>query len=133
MSVQSVQLRINCMNPPTNGEFGLQSKPRDIEPGERLADGSLMFAFELKVKQHDNGKPNFTGPYAHGTVQERFVYLTLVGERRIKVHLKTISWDQVEAVLSSAGAYLEVSVDGQGAASVPLLGDGWVVQEGVTE
>lgn len=115
----TISLRIICHNAP-RGAFGLQNKNRDIINGVALDDGRLAFDFELTVKQKDNGQPNFTGQYAHGTVKERFVYLTTkvqVGVdtweivRRSKVHLKTITWEQVEAVLANPSAYFEAEVD----------------------
>lgn len=44
--------------------------------------------------------------------------------KRIKIHLKTITWEQVEAVLETSHQVLAVSVDGRGSASVPLLVSG---------
>jgi hypothetical protein len=136
MANKSLALRVICVDPPT-GLFGLQAKNGEIVEGERLADGHLRFTVELPVRPTDVGTPNFTGPLAHGSVQERFLYLTqkeLDGStwriiKRIKVHLRSITWEQVEAVLTDSTAVLAASVDGQGAASVPLLGDGWTVQK----
>jgi hypothetical protein len=116
----------------------LQDKDVNLVAGERLADGRLRFVCELQVKQAENGQPNFTGPFAHGTAQERFLYLTLKrlqnGEwkivKRIKVHLKSITADQVASAQAAPGAALVAVVDGRGAASVPLLGAGWTVQNG---
>lgn len=137
MSVSTIQLRVICVNPPA-GIFGLQDKNRDVVKGEPFSDTAIYFDFELNIKQADNGQPNFTGQFAHGSVKERFVYLTLKSQisedethivKRIKVHLKSIQWEQVEAVLNSPDHYLEVQVDGRGAASVPLLGEGWILKD----
>ncbi len=144
MPTDTVTIHIICENPPTalaefdGVEFGLQNKKQEIIVGETLGDGQLRFVCEMKVKQTDTGQPNFTGPLAQGTVKERFIYLSYrtlrEGNwhwvRRIKVHLKTISWEQVKAAQSSPGAFLVAAVDGRGSASVPLLGDGWTVQVG---
>ena len=136
MATDTVTIHLYCENPPgQSAEFGLQNKKQDIIVGEKLPDGRLRFSCELKVKPTDAGQPNFTGPFAHGTVQERFLYLSYRvmqnGEwkwnRRIKVHLKTITWEQVEAAQSTPGAFLVAAVDGRGTASVPLLGNGWTV------
>lgn len=131
---------IICENPPDleATAFGLQDKKRELVAGELLDDGRLRFRCELTVSQADSGQPNFTGSFAHGTVQERFLYLTHRAlqqnewqiRKRIKVHLKTITWEQVETALTTPGAVLIAAVDGRGAASVPLLGDGWTVQSG---
>ncbi len=132
MANETIALHLICENPPP-GVFGLQDKDGEVMAGERLSNARSGYSFELRVKQAENGQPNFTGDYAHGTAKERFLYLTLKRAdgniiRRIKVHLKTITWAQVEAVLRNPDAWLEASVDGRGAASVPLLGDGWVVR-----
>ena len=135
----TITVQVTCINPPPVGEnmrFGLQDKNVNLVEGEALDDGSLRFTCKLTVKQRDAGQPNFTGATAHGTVQERFLYLTLQGLnqgqwqiiKRIKVHLKSITWEQVETVLAQPDKIIAASVDGQKAASVRLLGDGWVVQ-----
>jgi hypothetical protein len=135
-----ITVQVTCINPPTVGEnmrFGLQDKNVKLVEGEASDDGSLRFTCQLTVKQTAEGKPNFLGEYTHGTVQERFLYLTLQalhgGEwqivKRIKIHLKSITWEQVQAVLNQPDKLLAVAVDGQKAASVRLLGDGWVVHE----
>jgi hypothetical protein len=136
MSTQTIKLQIICVNPPSE-HFGLQRKNRDIVAGEKISNTALAFPFELKVKQTDDGQPNFTGDFAHGSVKERFVYLTTKTQQsdgewrirqRIKVHLKTITWEQVEAVLDNREKFLSAKVDGRGTASVPLLDDGWIVK-----
>lgn len=135
-ATRTIRFRLICLNPPA-GHFGLQDKNRDIIPGEILADNQLAFSFELTVKQTKEGKPNFTGKFAHGTVKERFLYLTLKAQnsddswrivQRIKVHLKSITREQIEILLANPSAYLEAQVEGQRTGSVPLLDDGWVVK-----
>lgn len=137
MTTRTVNFRVICHNAPS-GMFGLQDKNRDIIDSTRLADGRLAFSFELNVKQRDDSQPNFTGKFAYGTVTERFVYLTtkrLVGAdtweivRRSKVHLKTITWEQVETMLANPDTYIETEVDVSRSGSIPLLGDGWLVKD----
>src|SRR5688572_6901774 len=136
----TVNLKIICVHPPATSEtviFGLQDKEGNVFAGQPLDDNRLQFSCEVSVKQMGSGQPNFTGAFTHGTVQERFLYLTLKaldkGEwhivRRIKIHLKTITWEQIETVLANSHSYLVVSVDGRGTANVPLLGAGWKVQQ----
>ena len=136
MSKQKVSFRLICINPPA-GYFGLQDKNRDIIPGEAVAENQLAFSFEMSAKQGKDGNPNFTGTFAHGTVKERFLYLTLKAQnadeswrimQRIKVHLKSITWEQVETAFANPDAYLEAQIEGQRTGSVPLSGDGWVVR-----
>jgi hypothetical protein len=132
MTAQTIAMRVICENPPS-GLFGLQDKSQSVVQGTSPTPDEAVYDFEINVQQTDDGQPNFTGKYAHGSVKERFLYLTTKGQdariiRRIKVHLKTIKWSQVETVLNSPDSRLEVRVDGRGAASVPLLGNGWVVK-----
>jgi len=53
--------------------------------------------------------------------------------RRVKIHLSSITWSQVDEVLSSAGRKLVASYQATGedgspsCASVPLVGDGWSI------
>jgi hypothetical protein len=130
---RTVRVQIDVVNPPdVTGEgleFGLQDKDQRLHDGVMQAGGSLRFECGLQVKPGADGKPNFLGVFAHGTADDRFLYLTWKQEgqitRRIKVKLVTITWTQVEA--ASAGGVLEASVDGRGTASVKLLGDGWQV------
>ena len=121
------RLSVRCVNPPEAPaplRFGLQAKDQTLADGQAQADGSLRFTCELEVKRREDGTLDFIGAFAHGTPANRFLYLTLQDEwqiiRRIKVKLNSIS----EAQLKAAGV-LEVSVDGRGAASVPLLDGGW--------
>lgn len=132
MAIQTISLRVICIDPPIEN-FGLQDKNKELKIGISLSDNQTYFDFQLKVKQTDTGTPNFTGNYAHGSVTERFVYLTTKNHegtiiRRIKVQLKTIQWEQVQAVLDHPSAFLQVRVEGHGTGSVPLLGDGWEVR-----
>ena len=131
MAGKTVTLHIICENPPP-GQFGLQDEGHNLLPGEVIDDKKIGFTVEMPVKQAVTGQANFSGPYAHGNARERFLYLTTMAEgrilRRIKVHLNTITWKQVlEAQKNNSS--LEASVDGRSTASVPLLGDGWVVKQ----
>jgi hypothetical protein len=84
--------------------FGLQDTKQDILAGERQPDGVIAFNFSLQAK---NGKdpehPVFTGRFASGPVNDRFVYLSWWAiERgdyinRVKARLATIDWKMVRA------------------------------------
>jgi hypothetical protein len=57
--------------------FGLQDTRQTIVPGERQADGTLVFDFTLRVKPGaDPDYPVFLGRFASGPVPDRFVYLS---------------------------------------------------------
>src|SRR5262249_43493454 len=135
----TVNIRIVCLTtPPEECEgqktgFGVQDKSQKLLVGQRRTDGTLQFDVSLKAqKSGEAERPNFTGPYAHGTPQQRFLYLSHgVPEnegwrwiRRIKVPLMGITWEQINA---AAGRVLEARVDATRTGMVTLLGDGWRV------
>jgi len=151
-----VKLRIICLGPPDpakyGAEFGLQdnSSTADwIVHKGRSIKGDLHFECECRVRpQKTNGAPNFLGLFVHGNPAERFLYLswrpvkwlpgqpepaTRVWVRRMKVHLRSISWEQIDEAVGIGGV-LEARVEGTGrdggpaCASVPLLGGGWFVR-----
>jgi Family of unknown function (DUF5990) len=148
---RTVRLRVICapMPPKTFGgrteiELAMQYL-KELCPGVEREDGSMQFECEVRVKGNlKNGNPNFLGPWVHGPSEARHLYLNWLGtegdERvqfgRMKIHLASITWEQIEAVSQTAGGVLEATVSGvneKGApacASVPLLGEGWIVREG---
>ncbi len=139
MPKQTLPLRLICVDPPDTSdaiEFGLQDKNLQLQVGD-AQDNTLIFDFELTVVQEADGKPNFSGIFAHGTKQDRFLYLALrrlhaggwQNIKRIKIPLKSITWQQIEDVINYRDKRLTASVSGQGAAMVALLGDGWAVEE----
>ncbi len=136
----SVAMRLIClMQPPDTYDgrptkFGLQDKKQVLHLGIRLPDGALRFDFIVTVERKPNqATPKFGGPFVHGTADTPFVYLgyreaqeNASWIRRLKIHLSSITWVQVEAAQAGA-AMLEARVSGQGSGTVPLLGDGWQV------
>jgi hypothetical protein len=82
--------------------FGLQDTKGVITPGERQSDGFLAFDFTLFVREGKDGvSPLFSGPFASGSADDRFVYLSwLAIERgdyinRLKVRLRNIDWELI--------------------------------------
>src|SRR5438094_3490839 len=152
-----IRLRVVCQRPPSpqrfGAEFGLQDNSTTadwmIHPGQPRSDGDIHFECECRVRPHQRtGTPNFLGSFVHGDAAERFLYLSWrpvgwrpgQGEpscpgwlRRMKIHLRSISWEQIEDALKSSGV-LEAIVPGTGrdggpsCASVPLVGGGWTVR-----
>ncbi|MDX1991226.1 MAG: DUF5990 family protein [bacterium] len=133
-----ITLRMICIHPPefdnATTYFGLQDKANDLQPGTPRADGALEFTCTLSAAQQPgSGSPNFTGSFAHGTPAERFLYLSLGTNeggawnwlRRIKVPLKAITWELVEAAHTRV---LQTTVDGRQAATVKLP-DGWEITD----
>lgn len=100
--------------------------------------------FDLAIRTEGSladGRPRLLGPFVQGPPAARFVYLC-VGQaagqagsewnRRIKVRLAGLTWDQVRA--ATPGSRLVACVAGRGrdgspaCASVPLLAPGWRVE-----
>ncbi len=132
-----VTLEITCLRPPAQpGAFGLQDKNRRLLPLAQQADGSAVFRCQVQAKPAAaSGPPNFSGACTHGTPQDRFLYLSLRSVdgpeeawiKRIKVPLKSITWEQVEAAARHADARLACTVDGGGSGTVKLISGGWQV------
>ena len=138
-----VRLRIVCLGPPDpvehDAEFGVQDKKRTIAERPLDANGDVHFDVEARAQWHEQKeRPNFLGPWTNGTVDERFLYLAwspldpnASGGRRMKIHLKSITWEQIEDA-GARGHALIARVNGRDSkgglacASVPLLDDGWV-------
>jgi hypothetical protein len=83
-------------------QFGLQDTKGNIVAGTRQPNGMLAFDFTLKVKQGKNAaRPVFTGSFASGPVEDRFVYLSWRAiERgdyinRVKARLATVDWKMI--------------------------------------
>ena len=83
-------------------QFGLQDTKGNIVAGTRHPNGMLAFDFTLKVKQGKNAaRPVFTGSFASGPVEDRFVYLSWRAiERgdyinRVKARLATVDWKMI--------------------------------------
>lgn len=132
-----VTLEITCLRPPAGpGVFGLQDKHQRLHPPAREAGGSAVFHCPVQAKPGGaGGPPNFSGAFTHGTPHDRFLYLSLRAAdgpegawiKRIKVPLKAITEEQVEAAARHAHARLACTVDGGGSGTVKLIGSGWQV------
>ena len=78
------------------GKETVASVPGDVE--------QAVFSAPLRVQDRD-GRPNFLGPFVHGTPQQRFLYLVWVAEdgdkpkmfRRAKIHLRHLTWSQLRS------------------------------------
>jgi hypothetical protein len=87
----------------------------DVVP---LDDDPVVLEAVFRVAERDDGKVNFLGPYAKGTVTERFFYLLWIavgdgGEHtrygRAKIHLSHLPWSAV-ARAAETGAPLAVTL-----------------------
>ena len=137
-----VPLRIIVTAPPPGILYALQEN-RDPVAQTQSTGGDLAFELTLRVRRDPaTGRVRFLGPYAQGPASGRFVYIclgTYAGDPvsrwggRMKVPLAGLDWPSIERAAAEAGAVLEARVSGTGkdgrpaCASVPLLGDGWVL------
>lgn len=140
-----VSLRIKLLSPPNGVMFCLQKGK--CEPVDAVTSSGKDLAFSLSFRVKENVKtnaPNFLGDFAQGTPDKRFFYVG-VGQRagqqdtswdrRVKIHLSSITWEQINQVSGDPGkvlaaSYKATATDGSPAcASVPLIGDGWVVSQ----
>ena len=107
--------------------LGIQKGNEVIEavPGDRK---QVIFRPTFRITKQADGSPNFLGPFAKGTPQERFFYLSwgvMNSEgkfemfRRAKIHLNHLSWDQVDAAVSG-NRPLKVSIGMTGKKGDPV-------------
>jgi hypothetical protein len=90
--------------------LGIQKGNEVIEavPADRK---KVVFRPTFRVSKQPDGSPNFLGPFAKGTPQERFFYLSwgVMGKkdefamfRRAKIHLNHLTWAQVSAAICAS-------------------------------
>lgn len=108
------------MAPPAGVDIGLQcGKGSDFQivQKQRTTGKDLTFDAVVQVKgQRADGTPNFAGTFVQGPAGGKFLYLdigTLAGQkntpwtRRLKVHLASITWKQVQQVAGDTKLLLE--------------------------
>ena len=112
-SVQRVvKVFIDCSElPPANwcgyGTIwvGIQ-QGKEVVQRVQLPTDNVVFEAELRVGNDESETtPNFLGSYAHGTVQERFLYICWgqsnlggwSGFRRAKLPLSGLTWSAIES------------------------------------
>lgn len=88
----------------------------------------VIFRPTFRIARQPDGSPNFRGPFAKGTLQERFFYLSWGvmhddGQfqmfRRAKIHLNHLTWEQVSAAVSNDRP-LKVVIDMTGKKGDPI-------------
>lgn len=136
----TVTLQVTCQHPPhERGDFGLQDKDKRLHPPTSANVDAWEFECVVRVKKNEKTvMPNFLGEFTHGTADERFLYLSLRSNdcaadawiKRIKVPLKTITWEQVMEVIRHQDVKLVCTLDGAKSGTVKLLGAGWQVVQG---
>lgn len=117
-TLASVDLRLRLVRagdaPATNPladeyVFGLQDTKQQLHPGAAQADGKLAFDFSVTVRADPvDGRPVFTGPFASGPKDDRFVYLSWRSLsrghyiNRVKARLGDIDWPLIHAAQAAA-------------------------------
>jgi hypothetical protein len=137
-------LRIVLVNPPTGVLFAVQRGKAELEAPSMSNGENLSFEFSVRIGDREDDGPNFLGPFVQGPRGGRFVYVnsgTLAGQadscwtRRAKVGLKSIGWDLVDHLIAQPSKRLEARIAGKAGdggpacATVPLLGDGWEIND----
>jgi hypothetical protein len=136
MTNQEITIKLRCQDLPGKEWEGRHAVRLGVQKGDEvihdvLADEKhVTFSVPLRVvKNPKNGKPNFRGHFAHGTPDERFIYLSW-GERhldvwelfrRAKIHLNHLDWKTVEHALVT-GRPVEASVSMTDEKGGPLCG-----------
>jgi hypothetical protein len=107
--------------------LGIQKGTDVIEavPGDTKR---VVFKPVFRIGKQADGSPNFLGPFAQGTPQQRFFYLSwgvmhqdgrFEMFRRAKIHLSHIRWEQIQKAMSQ-GTPLKVTLKLTGKKGDPL-------------
>ena len=140
-----VPLRIVLVDPPPGVDFGIQEgKGNDYRTisVQRSQAGSLVLECTIVVKgDRADGPPNFGGPISQGPPTSRFIYVDIgrsagqldsAWQRRIKIPLQGIHWDEIDSVLEKPKRVLQATIPGTGKDGGPSCAtvkpiDGWKV------
>ena len=117
-----IPIEITLVSPPNGVLYALQ-KGKDVRLAHQRSDGTnLDFHLTLTLAgQLDSGAPRFTGPFAQGSADERFVYINIgasAGDhlspwsRRAKIHISGITWEMVEQVQEKPGSSIHARFAG---------------------
>ena len=140
-----ITLEIELIAPLKGIGFCLQKGKSELIDYQVSEGENIRFSLSVRVKQGKSDAPNFLGEFTQGTPKERFIYIC-VGEyagqkntlwaRRVKIHLSSITWQQVEQTLALPNSKLVASYQatdkkgGPSCASVPLVSGGWSIAKG---
>ena len=137
-------IRVTVLRPPPGVTFAMKRGKGELLSPAKVTAESLVFDLSLRVsKRKAGGAPNVLGPYAQGNPADRFLYVnsgTMAGQedscwtRRAKIKTGGINWKVIEQTLATAGAVLEVQIEGRAkdggpcCATVPLIDGAWKVR-----
>src|SRR5687767_14618429 len=121
---RTITIRIHCYALPGASFAGRTGARLGVQKGKDVIDAvpgdasKVSFTLSFRVEKHpQTGRPNFLGPYAHGPVHERFIYLCWgeckddhwEGFGRVKIHLNHFDWPLIESVIQQ-GIAIEAKV-----------------------
>ena len=110
---KQIIIQLHCSNFPGR-VFGFC---RDVHLGVQRGDETIWetpgdatsctFGVPVQVGENKDGSPNFLGPFVHGPVGGRFLYLVWfnkiggqkMGFRRAKINLQHLDWAAVNAAI----------------------------------
>ena len=119
-------IRLVLVDPPAGIDFGIQrgrGAAYETLFVQQRKHQDISFDFALTVSGDKGGRPNFTGPFAQGPPEGRFIYIdvgTYAGQkntpwsRRMKIPLEAITWPLIKTVLGRPGHALSASIPGTG-------------------
>ncbi|MFL5244337.1 MAG: DUF5990 family protein [Gemmataceae bacterium] len=139
--VIKICIRIAVVEPPPDVTFRVQGCRSNLLAPSTEGPGLITFDITLRLgRSQIDGKPNFLGEFAHGTPQDRFLYINSgvragqegsCWERRAKVKLGAVDNNLLRRALAAPGSLLEARIAGTGqdggpaCGTVALLGNGW--------
>lgn len=135
-------LRIVLEKPTIGVDYGLQEgKGTNFKTVQtkRSNGENLKFGCIIKVKFSDKNIPVFLGAFAHGTANERFIYIDIgkfAGQkdsgwdRRLKIPLAGITSKMIQQAFANPDFYIGTMVPGTGKDGGPNCGtvkpfNGW--------
>ncbi|MEP6763245.1 MAG: DUF5990 family protein [Gemmatimonadaceae bacterium] len=140
---QEIPLRIIVENAPSRIRWMSQLGAGELVAPSSVVGNTITFNFVVRAIHSKIGALDFRGAAVQGKLGERFVYLNSESapdvrgfDRRAKIHLKSITMEQIEQLAKNPHAMLQTRFygthkdGGAACASVPLLG-GWEVSPSV--
>lgn len=131
---REIKLRIILEKPTADTDFGIQqgSGHTYVTLQKQKSTGEdLTFEERVKVKSSADESPVFLGAVTQGSPKERFIYIDIgraagqldtLWSRRLKIPLKSITWELIQQLDTAQQAVLEVRVPGVGKDGGPNCG-----------
>ena len=131
---KEINLRIILEKPTPATDFGIQegSGHNYVTLQKQKSMGEdLTFEATVRVKPSADESPVFLGAVTQGPPKERFIYIDIgraagqldtLWSRRLKIPLKSITWELIQQLDTAQQAVLEVRVPGVGKDGGPNCG-----------